>query len=211
MALLFPYWKNIYRGVGMKDNHIVVLLGKSASGKDTVAKTLSDRYGYTPIVSTTSRPMRSNEVNHKDYHFVSNEVFLKLIKDEKLVEYRLYKTIQDGGCVEWYYGIGKKDVEKKDGKGVCVVDLTGLKHMKEEYGNSVISIYIDVPEGKRRCRAMSRDSGFELGEWSRRDSDDEVRFKNIDITADIVVKNDTLQDCVRDIKLGVKKILERKK
>ena len=78
----------------MKKGHIIVLVGKSASGKDSVAKILESKLGYEVVLSTTSRPMRSNEVQGVQYNFVSDGDFKKLINEDKLVEYRYYDAME---------------------------------------------------------------------------------------------------------------------
>ena len=52
---------------------IIVLVGKTASGKTTVANELCKHHGYKRIVTYTTRPMRKNEVQDVDYHFISDE------------------------------------------------------------------------------------------------------------------------------------------
>ena len=59
---------------------ITILIGKSATGKDTILRELRDEYGYEPIISITSRPMRENEKDHVDYIFVSSEIFKAMIQ-----------------------------------------------------------------------------------------------------------------------------------
>ena len=55
------------------DNYIFCLVGKSGSGKTTIANKLFDRYGYTQIASYTTRPPRSE--NDTDHTYVSSEEF----------------------------------------------------------------------------------------------------------------------------------------
>ena len=47
---------------------IFALIGRSGTGKSTIEKQL-EKLGYTRIISNTTRPIRENEQNHKDYHF----------------------------------------------------------------------------------------------------------------------------------------------
>ena len=51
---------------------MVILIGKSASGKDTVAKRLIKDYGYQKIVTWTTRPMRPGEKQDITYHYTSD-------------------------------------------------------------------------------------------------------------------------------------------
>ena len=83
-------------------NLIFILIGKSGAGKDTIMRdVMKQNNSLLNPVSYTSRPMRENETDGVDYHFVSNETFLKMINDGKLLEYRKYKTEFEGKKVTW--------------------------------------------------------------------------------------------------------------
>ena len=56
---------------------LIILMGKSGAGKDTIQNEIIDRYNFNRFVSTTTRPMRKGEVNGREYHFVSVEEFKK--------------------------------------------------------------------------------------------------------------------------------------
>ena len=63
---------------------MIILSSPSGAGKTTLVKLLSERKGLITSISHTTRKPRSNEVNGKDYHFVTNDVFKKMInKQEK--------------------------------------------------------------------------------------------------------------------------------
>ena len=58
---------------------MVILSSPSGAGKTTLVKLLSERKGFITSISHTTRTPRSNEVEGKDYHFVSIEKFEKMI------------------------------------------------------------------------------------------------------------------------------------
>ena len=107
---------------------MIVLSGASASGKTEAAKMLMVKYGITKAITTTTRPMRKNEVNGKDYFFVTKEEFEQMIKDERFVEHTLY----NGN----YYGSTKDQIA--DGRSV-VIDLKGLKSYSSLNNDSIVS------------------------------------------------------------------------
>ena len=77
---------------------IVILIGKSASGKDTIARKLVEvgpKGFFTKLVGTTTRPIRENERDGVDYNFISKDEFLQLINNDMLLEYRAYNTLVD--------------------------------------------------------------------------------------------------------------------
>ena len=78
-----------------KHNYIIAITAKSSAGKDSIARVLANQHGYKYVVSTTTRPKRSNETDHINYHFISGEEFQKLVDNDSLIEYRYYDTIED--------------------------------------------------------------------------------------------------------------------
>ena len=85
---------------------IVAICGKSASGKDTLAKGLAKHntlknYSHL-IVSDTTRPPRDYEINDIDYHFITTNQFLSNIHHEKYLETTSFRG--------WYYGTNKKEI-----------------------------------------------------------------------------------------------------
>ena len=75
----------------------ICLVGKSCSGKDTIARELV-KLGYERILTYTTRPARSNELDGVDYHFVTENEFKDMIKNKEFLEWRSYQT--DEGT--WY-------------------------------------------------------------------------------------------------------------
>lgn len=87
---------------------IVVLLGKTSSGKDTVCNQLIQK-GYKKLVTYTTRPMRPGEVEDETYHFISKEEFETLISKDFFAEYTSYDA-KEG---TWLYGSAYDDYENE--------------------------------------------------------------------------------------------------
>lgn len=154
---------------------ILVLCGKSATGKDSVAKALVSSFGYHNIVSTTSRPKREKEVDGVDYHFKSRSEFETLIIKGKMIEYRAYNTLVGGKPDIWYYGVADQNFSKEENY-VCVLDPGGLRNLKKaKPDQQIVSICLETPEDIRELRARRRGS-FDATEWERRKADDERVF-----------------------------------
>ena len=147
----------------------IILTGKSSVGKDKVKNILTKMFNYKPIVSHSTRPKRINEVNHKDYHFVTEAEF----NDIMMLETRSYDTIFEGITQTWFYGTSLKELDKK-GDRVCIKDLEGAIKLKEHIKDSII-VYIEVPEAIRKQRAIERGSFCEL-EYARRVKQDAKDF-----------------------------------
>jgi len=180
---------------------IFYIMGKSASGKDSVFKELMKKGSdiFEPIIPYTTRPMRKGEVNGKDYNFVSNEEFDEMLKDNMIIEYRSYKVankdtwtyltpkLKDVGAGKVYLGIGT---------------LESYKSMKEYYGDDMIPIYIEVDDETRLKRAIDREStqnNPNYKEVCRRFISDEEDFSEEKLKeANIMIRfwNQNLNRCV---------------
>lgn len=156
------------------NNKIIIFLGPSASGKDTIAKHFEKMYGYSFVVSTTTRPIRNGESEGNPYFFVSNQYFEDLIKQNKLIEYREYDTLVKNKPEKWFYGVEKTQVLDNT-KYVAVLDMVGLREFKKYFGDRVISFYINVPDDERKRRCLIR-GDFDEYEWNRRLQDDKIKF-----------------------------------
>lgn len=181
-------------------NRIVVLVGKSAAGKDTVANALSHKYPELKrAISTTSRPIRSGEKNGVDYYFISKEEFLKKSELKGFWDEVVYHAYKNDRLEDWYYGLEKDKNKLLKDNFIIPCDLPRLRQLKAVLGNRVVSIYIDTPTDQRRVRAMAREKNFNLLEWERRVSDENYVFQDIEKEIDYVVKNDSLEECLKQV------------
>ena len=77
---------------------LFIIMGKSATGKDTVLAELLERIGgLQEIVEYTTRPKRSKEQNGVDYHFVTEKKLEELQLEGKVIECRTFDTVH-GPC-----------------------------------------------------------------------------------------------------------------
>ena len=93
----------------MKENQIIVLCGKSSSGKDTLASYFKSQ-GYKFVISHTSRPMRENESEGNPYYFISDKKFKEMLEQNEFIEYREYDTLVGGIPQKWYYGVHQSQI-----------------------------------------------------------------------------------------------------
>ena len=124
---------------------MIVLSGASASGKTEAAKMLMAKYGVKKAITTTTRSMRVNEQNGRDYFFVSKEEFEKMIQEERFVEHTLY----NGN----YYGSTKDQIA--DNRSV-VIDLQGLKSYSALNDKRIVTFYLSTSEDVRFKRMLER-------------------------------------------------------
>lgn len=154
-----------------------IYIGKSAAGKDYLYhQFLKKNKNAKPVVSYTTRPMRPGETDGIDYNFVTKKEFAKLIQDNKLLEYRSYKTkFNDTEQIQFYGSPRLNDVDTND--YVVILDPGGVEAVIKEYGAANCHvIYVTVSDETRIKRAKKR-SGFDQTEWDRRFVDDNIRFR----------------------------------
>lgn len=158
-------------------NKIVVLYGKSASGKDTILQELLKK-GFQPIISHTTRPMREGEVDGKDYYFISTKEFLKEFVEDNFIETRSYDTLLNGVKETWHYGVHKDSIKESDKDYITILDMQGLKEFIGYFGeDKIIPIGILASDETRKYRASKRGSFCET-EWDRRLKADDKDFVN---------------------------------
>lgn len=173
----------------------ILLLGKSAAGKDTMAYYLSSNLKYRTAVSVTTRPKRDYETDGIDYYYVSNEKFDEMKSNGEFIETSEYRG--------WKYGT--LETEDVGDNTIFVVNPKGLEAFKKS-GKNFVSIYIDVHPGVRILRQVKR--GDELKEIERRLYTDDYDFCGIENEVDYTVRNDMeVKDCINEI---LKCVLEYK-
>lgn len=124
---------------------MIVLAGASASGKTEAAKVLASKYGITKVITTTTRPMRQNEVNGRDYFFITKERFEEMIKEGRFVEY----TVYNGNL----YGSTKDQISSDK---CVVIDPAGLKAYISLNDPNIITFFLDSTEETRFKRMLER-------------------------------------------------------
>jgi len=175
----------------------VIISGPTGTGKTTICKKLIEKNNdFFYSISCTTRKKRENEIDGKDYYFITKEEFEKRIKEDKFLEYaKIYNE---------YYGTPKEPVFEnlKNGKIVIMdIDYQGKMKVAEKLKDSV-SIYIlppSIEELKRRIEKREKNFMERFKE----------ALKEIDlwISYDYVVINDEIEKAVDEIN----KIIEAEK
>ena len=157
----------------MKDR-IIIFIAPSSSGKDYLMNEyLKSHPNSERVITCTTRPMRTNETNHIDYHFITDDEFDVLKLTGKLIEHREYH-VADGSI--WKYGC-PYFMNEWCHEYVNVMDISGCEAICKAYPNAEIIVkYVYAPESIRRKRAEDRDKNFDLAEWERRLKTDEEDF-----------------------------------
>jgi guanylate kinase len=118
---------------------LVILCGPSGSGKTTVAHhLLAEMPQLIFSVSATTRQKRANEVDGRDYHFMSGEEFERRIQHDEFVE---YEEVYTGT----YYGTLKSELERIwQSKKVPVldIDVIGAQNIKKNFAPQALAIFV---------------------------------------------------------------------
>lgn len=180
----------------LKTKKLICLIGKSASGKDTIfQEILKTNKNVKAAISTTTRNMRSNETQGKEYYFVTNDIFNEMLVNEEFIEQRCYQ-VTDGST--WKYGLSYKSINTEDNY-ICIVDWKGYCDLKRALGEEVtIGIYIVADIKERLNRSLSRESLKEEKQYLeifRRFLDDDIKFSIDEISKEcVVLKNNDEKD-----------------
>jgi guanylate kinase len=177
-----------------KDGVMIVLSSPSGAGKTTLVNLLSKKDNYVISISHTTRNPRPGEINNKDYYFVNDNEFKRLIKNEEFLEYA--KVFNN------FYGTTRTPVIDNLNKGKNVlfdIDWQGADQIKnKKLDFKLISFFILPP---------SKEVLFER--LSNRDMRDkliaEERMKQFErdvlhwINYDYVIINDEIEKCYNKI------------
>jgi len=137
----------------MTNGKLLVFSAPSGSGKTTIVKYLlaQKELHLDFSISATSREKRGEEVDGKDYYFLSAEEFQQKIKEIAFVEYEeVYK--------DNYYGTLKSELERiwNEGKHVIFdIDVIGGLEIKRQFPDKTLAIFVSPPsveELERRLR-----------------------------------------------------------
>ena len=181
-----------------KTGQVIVISSPSGGGKGTVISELLKRNKNLWLsVSTTSRPIRANDIPGTTYNFVSKEEFEKEIEEGYFLEYTNY--------VGNYYGTPKGPIKEKLDQGIDVIleiEIEGASNIKKLLPESIF-IFIMPPSIKtlvKRLKKRNTDSNDKLLERFHK------TYKEInEVTKyNYVVVNDILEDTVDKVEAIIK-------
>ena len=173
-----------------KGGIMVILSSPSGAGKTTLVKLLSKKNSFFISISHTTRKPRPNEIDGNDYHFVNDDEFKRLIKNDEFLEYaKVFKN---------YYGTTRSPVIQKLEKKFNVIfdiDWQGADQIRNKKLDYKLITFFILPPSKKVLfeRLSNRDMKDKLIA--------EERMKQFDrdvlhwINYDYVVINDNLEDC----------------
>lgn len=178
---------------GDMNGRIIIVSAPSGSGKSTIIHNLMERGSIDMefSVSATNRAPRGQEVDGRDYHFLTTEAFREAIARNEFVE---YEEVYPGR----YYGTLRSEIEARCAAGhnvILDIDVKGGVNVKRIFGSRAISIFImppSVEELRRRLEGRATDSPEAIAERIGK-AEYELTFAK---DFDQVVINDNLVEAV---------------
>ena len=165
----------------MKNEEHVLLcvIGRSASGKDTLVNMLCERTGLKQVISYTTRERRVNE--GETHIFISDEE---------------YKNLEASGQIAAFTQIGQHKycctINQLYENDVYVIDPIGMKHLRELNLPNLrfVTVFINVPDSVREERALNK-RGDDKMKWRVRNRNESEQFRQMlrDADFDYSVQN----------------------
>lgn len=142
------------------------IMGKSATGKDTVYEDLLSReaLGLRPLIMYTTRPIRAKETDGVQYYFVTEEQLRRMQEAGQVIELRSYDTVQG----TWYYFTADSDaVDLAHSSYLAVGTLESYRKIRDYYGEErVVPLYLEAADRLRLERAMKREGKQEKPDYA---------------------------------------------
>ena len=176
---------------------IIALIGKSASGKDSIAKEVLKRESASThqIISHTSRPPRDCEIDGRDYHFATAEQFAESIEDGRMLEVTYFNN--------WWYGTSIESLST-DKINIGVFNPDGIMTLLDDDRIDLTVYYVVASDKTRMLRQLTREENPNITEICRRYSTDEADFEEYKLDFDYIrIENETTDDfydCVETIR-----------
>ena len=155
-----------------KEHVLICLMGRTASGKDTLANKLCERTGLRQVISYTTRERRANE---GDTHiFISNEE---------------YQALENSGDIATFTQIGPHryccTVDQLYTNDVYVIDPIGIQNLRKlDLPNlRLVTVYINTPDDIRKERALNK-RGDDRLVFMKRDVAEREQFRSMLRSAD---------------------------
>jgi len=176
----------------MENQRIIVIEGPSGVGKDTIIKTLTEKYPdrFAKLVSVATRAMRPNESQGNPYYFVNNDEFDKMLASGDIFEHTVRHGEKRGMSEKYIKAIlAENKIPLKD----C--DIIGVNALKSRFGD-VKTIFITADKKTVEERLHKR--GDKLEDIKKRLADYDLYMKNAE-HYDYVLENVDLQKTIDKI------------
>jgi guanylate kinase len=183
----------------VKTGLVVVVTGTSGAGKGTLERRLLDRMPELELaVSATTREQRPGEQDGREYWFITEQKFERLVEDDEFLEYVDLPWGARSGTL-------RSEIDRIQAHGkVPVLDLEtdGALRVQETIPGAV-TIFVDAPtfeELERRLRERATESSGEIQvrlDLARKQQEQKDRFDYAIVNDDVERAADELTAIVR--------------
>ncbi|SFW71979.1 guanylate kinase [Chitinophaga sancti] len=177
-------------------NKIIIITAPSGAGKTSIVKQmLKDMPQLEFSISATTREARENEVDGKDYYFLTKEDFHEKIEAQAFAEVEMVYAGK-------YYGTLKSELERiwaNERVPMVDIDVKGALSIKEHYGDGALTIFIQPPSMEALRKRLS-----ERGTETQASLDERLGKAKYELSFskqfDEIVINDTLEIAQAEVK-----------
>lgn len=192
---------------------IFIVMGKSATGKDTIFKQLinNQQLQLKSVIGYTTRPIRKGETNGVEYFFVNEDKLKEWISLNKVIEHRAYQTMHG----TWnYFTLDDGQIDLNHSNYLFIATPQAYEQIRDYFGeDKVIPIYIEAEDATRLERALKREKKQDnpkYAELCRRYLADEQDFSEENLIKLKIWKrylNENMEECLNEIVADIKEML----
>ena len=170
---------------------IIAVMGQAGAGKDSFVNAIIKGNYLSlakPIISCTTRPIRENEQDGVNYHYLTNEEFAEQVVNGEMLEATVFNN--------WCYGTSTKNLDK-NAINFGVFNPEGVEILRGYDNIDLIVIYIVADDKVRLLRQLNREEHPDCNEIVRRFGTDKQDFRETrinSISPDFVIENNGEQD-----------------
>lgn len=176
------------------EGKLIIFTAPSGAGKTTIVRHLLDTFPQLAFsVSATSRAPRGNEVDGRDYYFLSPEKFRRLIDEKAFLEWEEVYANQ-------FYGTLLSEVERLWGESKHIlfdIDVKGALRLKRKFPERTLSVFVKPPSKEtlaERLRGRRTETPEQIEKRIRK-AEEELQFDN---QFDVILVNDVLERALRE-------------
>lgn len=179
----------------MKQGKLIIFSAPSGAGKTTIVHHLLNKFPdkISFSISATTRQLRGDEVNNRDYYFISNEEFLHRVAKHEFVE---FEEVYTGT----FYGTLKSEIQRiwdEDKHVIFDIDVEGGLRLKKKFEQDALAIFVQPPSLDvliERLTGRGTDSEEKLAERIKKAE------KELDYASkfDVILKNHDLDTACKE-------------